>query len=112
MKVKELIRQLQYFDPEARVYSDCWMGEGKDEILCCYQYGRSGDVILQNITQFDIEEELKGMLDYFCTENVDEVDAYTQMCDMGYTPDIVEEYYNEDVAKHMKEFCDEHGIDY
>ena len=91
MKVKELIRQLQYFDPEARVYSDCWMGEGKDEILCCYQYGRS---------------------DYFYTENIDEVDAYTQMCDMGYTPDIVEEYYNEDVAKHMKEFCDEHGIDY
>lgn len=112
MKVKELINELQKHDPEARVYYSDWMGKGRNEILCAYSYKNNSDVILQDATQFDVHEELKEMLDYFCTENIDEVDAYTQMCDMGYTPDIVEEYYDEDVAKHMKEFCDEHGIDY
>ena len=112
MKVKELIRQLQDFDPEARVYSDCWMGEGKDEILCSYSYSRSGDVILQNLTQFDAYEEIKEMLEHFYKENYDETYAYQLMCDIGYTPDVVAEFYNKDVGQHMKEYCDEHGIDY
>lgn len=113
MKVKELIKQLKQYDPEARVYSDCWMGEGKDEILCSYSYSRSGDVILQNLTQFDIYEEIKEILEhFFYKENCDETDAYQLMCDMGYTPDVVAEFYSEDVGQHMKEYCDEHGIDY
>lgn len=112
MKVKELIKQLEQYDPEARVYSDCWMGEGKDEILCCYRYSRSGDVILQNLTQFDVYEEIKEMLEYFYKEDYDETDAYQLMCDMGYTPDVVAEFYSQDVGQYMKEYCDEHGIDY
>ena len=34
MKVKELIRQLKEFDPEARVFADSYEGKGVDEILC------------------------------------------------------------------------------
>lgn len=112
MKVKELIKQLEQYDPEARVYSDCWMGEGKDEILCSYSYSRSGDVILQNLTQFDVYEEIKEMLEHFYKENYDETYAYQLMCDIGYTPDVVAEFYSEDVGQHMKRYCDEHGIDY
>lgn len=112
MKVKELIKQLEQYDPEARVYSDCWMGEGKDEILCCYRYSRSGDVILQNLTQFDVYEEIKEMLEYFYKEDYDETDTYQLMCDIGYTPDVVAEFYSQDVGQHIKIYCDEHGIDY
>ena len=112
MKVKELINQLEQYDPEARVYSDCWMGEGKDEILCCYRYSRSGDIILQNLTQFDVYEEIKEMLEYFYKEDYDETDAYQLMCDIGYTPNVVAEFYSQDVGQHMKEYCDEHEIDY
>lgn len=112
MKVRELINELQMCDPEARVYYSDWMGKGRNEILCVYSYENNSDVILQDATQFDVHEELKEMLEYFYTKNIDEVDAYTQMCDMGYTPNVVAEYYDEDVAKHMKDFCDEHGIDY
>ena len=112
MKVKELIKQLEQYDPEARVYSDWWMGEGKDEILCSYSYSRSGDVILQNLTQFDVYEEIKEMLEYFYKEDYDETDVYQSMCDLGYTPDVVAEFYSQDVGQHMKEYCDEHEIDY
>ena len=33
MKVKEPIKQLEQYDPEARVYSDCWMGKGIGSLL-------------------------------------------------------------------------------
>lgn len=112
MKVKELIKQLEQYDPEARVYSDCWMGKGKDEILCSFYYSHSGDVILQNMTQFDVYEEIKEMLKHFSKEDYDETYAYQLMCDMGYTPNVVAEFYSQDVGQHMKEYCDEHGINY
>lgn len=111
MKVKELIKQLEQYDPEARVYSDCWMGEGKDEILCSYFYNHSGDVILQNLTQFDVYEEIKEMLEYFYKEDYDETDAYQLMCDLGYTPDVVAEHYNKEQGNKMFLYCEEHGID-
>lgn len=110
MKVKELIKQLEQYDPEARVYSDCWMGEGKDEILCSYFYSRSGDVILQNLTQFDVYEEIDTMLDYYNDNYYDEVDAYQEMCDKGYTPDVLEKYYNKDAAEHMRWYCEHYNI--
>ena len=112
MKVKELIKQLEQYDPEARVYSDCWMGEGKDEILCSIAYADNGDVILENAHQFDMKEKIGAMLDYYNENYYDEVDAYQEMCDRGYTPDIVSKYYDEYTGECMKEYCDEHGIDY
>lgn len=112
MKVKELIRQLEQFDPEARVYTSSYMGEGRNEILCCISYRHNGDVIVEDATEFDVGNEIGVMFDYFYEDGVDETDAYTEMCDRGYTPDVVSEYYNMDVGKHMKEYCDEHGIDY
>ena len=112
MKVKELIRQLKEFDPEARVFADSYEGKGVNEILCSFSFVDNGDVVLEHADQFDITEEIRAMLDYFYENGVDETDAYTEMCDKGYTPDVVSEYYNVDVGKHMKEYCDEHGIDY
>ena len=112
MKVKELIKQLKEFDPEARVFADSYEGKGVNEILCSFSFVNNGDVVLEHADQFDMAEEIGAMFDYFYENGVDETDAYTEMCDMGYTPNIVEEYYDEDVAKHMKEYCDEHGIDY
>lgn len=110
MKVKELIKQLEQYDPEARVYSDCWMGEGKDEILCSIAYADNGDVILEHADQFDIEEEIDTMLDYYNDNYYDEVDAYQEMCDKGYTPDVLEKYYSKDAAEHMRWYCEHYNI--
>ncbi len=112
MKVKELIKQLEQYDPEARVYNDSWMGEGASEILCCFCYAHNGHIILEDATQFDVGEEIKAMFDYYIEEGWDETDGYEDMIDKGYTPDVVAEYYNEESAMLMKRYCDKHGIDY
>ena len=62
MKVKELIRQLEGYDPEARVYTSSYMGEGTDEVLACIAYVHNGDVIIENENQFDVENEIEGIV--------------------------------------------------
>lgn len=52
------------------------------------------------------------MLDDYLEDGVDETDAYTEMCDKGFTPDVVSWFYDKWIGKHMKRYCDEHGIDY
>ena len=112
MKVKELIKQLKEFDPEARVYNDSWMGKGINEILCSFSFVNNGDVVLEHANQFDMEEEIGAMLKHYLEDGWDEADAYREMCDRGYTPDVVSKYYNEYTGECMKKYCDEHGIDY
>ncbi len=109
MKVKELIRQLKEFDPEARVFAD---SEQCDEILCSFAFTDNGNVVLEHAGQFDVKSEIGQMLDDYLEDGVDETDAYTEMCDKGFTPDVVSWFYDKWVGEHMKKYCEEHGIDY
>lgn len=111
MKVKELIRQLKEFNPEARVFADSYEGKGIEEILCSFSFTNNGDVILEHADQFDVGCEIGQMLDDYLEDGWDEADAYREMCDRGYTPDIVAEYYNEESAKQIFLYCNSHGID-
>ena len=52
------------------------------------------------------------MLDDYLEDGWDEADAYREMCDRGYTPDVVSKYYDKYTGECMKKYCDEHGIDY
>lgn len=113
MKVKELIRQLEGYDPEARVYTSSYMGEGTNEVLACIAYVHNGDVIVQNENEFDVENEIKEMLDWYWEHNYDKADAYREMIDRGYTPDLLDKYYSpEDITHVMRNFCEEHGIEW
>ena len=112
MKVKELIRQLKEFDPEARVFADSYEGKGVDEILCSFSFVDNGDVILEHADQFDMKCEIGQMLDDYLEDGWDEAEAYREMCDRGYTPDVVSKYYDEYTGECMKKYCDEHGIEY
>lgn len=110
MKVKELIRQLKQQDPEARVYYGSWLGKGRNEILLCFGYQGNKDVILEDASEFDVAEEIKSRLDHYSENGYYELDAYQEMVDCGFTPDVVAKYYDKEIAKHMEDFCDEHGI--
>ena len=113
MKVKELIRQLESYDPEARVYTSSYMGEGTDEVLACIAYVHSGDVIIENENQFDVENEIYEMLDWYINNDYDEADAYREMIDRGYTPDLLDVYCDSEFKNHtMRNFCKEHGIEW
>ena len=113
MKVKELIRQLESYDPEARVYTSSYMGEGIDEVLACIAYVHNGDVIIENENQFDVENEIQEMLEWYSEHDYDEADAYREMIDRGYTPDLLDIYYDSEFKNHtMRNFCREHGIEW
>lgn len=110
MKVKELIKQLKDFNPEARVFADSYEGKGINEILCLFSFVDNGDVILEHADQFDIKEEIDTMLDYYNDNYYDEVDAYQEMFNKGYTLDVLEKYYNKDAAEHMRWYCEHYNI--
>lgn len=113
MKVKELIRQLESYDPEARVYTSSYMGEGTDEVLACIAYVHNGDVIIENENQFDVENEIQEMLDWYADNDYDEADAYQEMINRGYTPDLLDIYYDPEFKNHtMRTFCERHGIEW
>lgn len=113
MKVKELIRQLESYDPEARVYTSSYMGEGIDEVLACIAYVHNGDVIIENENQFDVENEIDEMLHWYADNDYDETDAYQEMIDRGYTPDLLDTYYDSEFKNHtMRKYCEEHGINW
>ena len=43
--------------------------------------------------EFDIENEIKEMLEWYSEHDYDEADAYREMIDRGYTPDLLDIYY-------------------
>lgn len=113
MKVREMIKQLEKFDPEARVYTSSYMGGGADEVLACIAYVHNGDVIVQNENEFDVANEIDEMLRWYADNNYDEADAYQEMINRGYTPDLLDIYYNPEFENHtMRNFCKEHGIEW
>lgn len=113
MKVKELIKQLEGYDPEARVYTSSYMGEGTDEVLACIAYVHNGDVIIENENQFDVENEIDEMLHWYADNDYDETDAYQEMIDRGYTPDLLDTYCDSEFRNHtMRKYCEEHGINW
>ncbi len=112
MKVKEIIKQLEKYDPEARVYTSSHDGKGIDEILTCIRYVDSGDIILENEHEFDVSNEIDMMLAWYYMNGYDEIDTYQEMVDRGYTPDLVEKYNETEAETHvMRTFCKEHGIE-
>ena len=41
---------------------------------------------------------------------MDELDVYSDMLKTGIDVDMVRKYMGNDVANHMKKFCEEHGL--
>lgn len=111
MKVKELINRLQKYDPEARVYSGTNHGHGDMEILTVFSFSHNSDVILEDEMQFDVANEVREMLEWYASGEVDETSAYQEMVDAGYTPDLLRRYGFDDTASVMEKYCAEHGIE-
>lgn len=110
MKVKTLLEYLSTQDPEGRVFLGSAEGHGEKEFLCCFSFAHNNDVVLVTEDDFDVKEELTPMLEKFVEEGVDELDAYQDMLDLGYTPDILKKYGLAGEADAMEVFCREHGM--
>ena len=108
MKVKKLIELLSNMNPDADVRVHMKYGNA---VLALNSYVGADNVCwIETEDDFDVEEELKALLQYYAENGVDEADGYQEMIDLGFTPGVVYEYLGEEAAQHMRRVCYAHGV--
>lgn len=109
MKVKTLIEKLKKMPQNATVkLHDRRLGE---ELLLVIAYENDDEnVVLETESDVDMAEEISARFSYAIENGEDELDVYYDMLKQGITPEMVENYYSEDAATHMREFCESHGL--
>ena len=58
----------------------------------------------------DIAKKIQSRFDNAIENGEDELDFYTEMLAIGMDVEMVRKYMGDDIAKHMEEFCKEHGL--
>ena len=81
------------------------------EVVCVVSYvpptPYDGKCILKTKNDFDVADELEARLEYAWENSVDEETFYWDFIEDGYVP---EDFGDEDLAKHTREYCEEHGL--
>ena len=108
MKVKTLIERLSKMNLEAEVKLNEY---GGDTVL--FVNARANDnntVWLDGEHDIDMGSEISARYEYALEEQIDELDFYMDLLEIGITVDMVRKYMDDEHANHMKEFCEEHGL--
>ena len=58
----------------------------------------------------DLGNELEERFRNAAENQLDELDFYMDLLEIGITVEHVRRYMGEEAAKHMEEFCEEHGL--
>lgn len=112
MTVDTLSEKLQKFKED---------GAGKAEVRMHDRNGEAVLFILQLVNDdsrvwlecendVDMENEIRTRFDDAIENGMDELDVYSDMLKTGIDVDMVRKYMGNDVANHMKKFCEEHGL--
>jgi len=113
MTVEMLIKELQKYDPKARVRMHHWLGE---EVLYSCRFVNSDNRIPPKVVWFECEddldlgEELKAQIENASEIAEDEADFYALWLERGFSIDMVERNLGKEAAEHMKMVCEEHGL--
>lgn len=108
MKVKTLIQKLEHMNPEADVRLNDYDGD-----TALFLNSRVTDdtvVWLDGESDFDLSEELQARYDNASDNNIDELDFYMDLLEIGITVKMIEKYMDKEHANNMKVFCEEHGL--
>ena len=110
MIVRKMIEELQKCDPNARVVlNDIDSDEEVISVLSFVNH-RTDRVCLASEYDTEMTEELEARLDWASENNIDEIEFYSDLLETGIDVDMVRKYLGEDQAKHMEEYCIEHGL--
>ena len=109
MKVKRLIEELQKYDPEAKVKLNGPCGEEVLFVLAAINY-MTDSVWLETESDVDLSEELKARFEYAIDKQVDELEFYQELLEIGITIEHMKKYMSKEDAEHMEYFCKEHGL--
>lgn len=67
-------------------------------------------VVFETESDNDMAEEIQTRFDEAVKNGEDELDVYMKMLKIGIDVEMVGKYMGSEVAAHMKEFCEEHGL--
>lgn len=108
MKVKTLINYLEKFNPEAEVKLNDYDGD-----TALFVNARANDpniVWLDGENDIDMSSEISARYEIALEEQMDELDFYMDLMEIGITVDMVRKYMDDEHADHMENFCKEHGL--
>ena len=109
MKVKRMIEELQKYNPEAEVKLHHRMGRNALFVLETTLLNGTPVVFLEDKDDCDLRAELKERFNIASKKNMDELDFFTDLVEIGVTLDDIEEYYPE-AYEYSKQFMSEHGL--
>ena len=108
MRVERLIEELKKFNPKAEVRLNSMMG---DTVLFVNALANNDNYIwLDGENDIDLGAELDERFRVAVEKQLDELDFYTELLDIGITVDMVKKYIGVDEAHHMQVFCEEHCL--
>ena len=109
MKIKTLIQKLSKMNPEAEVRINDYDGD-----VALFVNARLVDknvVWIDGEHDFNLKEELSTRFEKAEDEQLDELDFYRDLLEIGITIDMVRKYMGDSYADTMKKFCEEHGLE-
>lgn len=108
MKVKTMIEELQKANPEAEVR--CGYKDGLPALFVNYIVDNDNVVWIESEEDIDLGEELEARYANAIEENMDELDFYMDLLEIGINVYTVRRYMGDEKANHMERFCREHGL--
>lgn len=108
MKVKTMLEKLNKMNPEAEVRIGDYCG-----FPVLFMVSRLNDdkvVWMETEVDIDLATELQARFDNAAEVQMDELDFYTELLEIGITVDTIRRNLGNDKAEHMKTFCEEHGL--
>lgn len=107
-EVKTLLEKLQNMNPEAEVKLNDYCGE--TALFVNARMNDDGVVWLDGADDIDMGSEISARFQGAIEEQIDELDFYMDLLEIGIDIEMVRKYMGNEPADHMKEFCEEHGL--
>lgn len=108
MTVERMIEELKKFNPNAVVKM-----HHRDSEPVLFVLGVVGDedrVWIESESDNDMSAELEARFKCAIEEDIDELDFYMDLLEIGIDVHMVRKYMGDEYADHMYQFCEEHGL--
>ena len=107
MKVSRMIKELQKFNPDAEVkmhYKD-----GYNALFVVAYQNNDSVVTIEDKSDNDLGSELCARFEYASENNIDELDFFMDLLELGFTLEDIKENLP-DKYEYSKQFLEEHGL--
>lgn len=108
MTVKRLIEELKNFPQEAVV--KLHHRNSEPVLFALAILGDEKNVWLEGESDNDMGAEIEARFKYAIENQIDELDFYMDLLEIGIDIDMVRKYMGDNYADIMEVFCEEHGL--